>query len=65
MSAQNRPYAVTDIITNLHGTIGKTMAVRVLTSLAENGSLIAKTYNKTVIYVIKQVRFKMYIETKV
>lgn len=54
MSSQNRPYAVTDIITNLHGVVGKTMAVRVLTSLSEQNLLVAKTYGKTIIYVIKQ-----------
>lgn len=55
MMAQNRPYAVTDIITNLHGIVGKTLAIKVLAGLAEEGSLLAKTYGKSIIYVVKQV----------
>lgn len=55
MKNQNRPYAVTDIITNLHGAVGKTLAIKVLAKLAEEDKLMAKTFGKTIIYVIKQV----------
>lgn len=51
---QNRPYAVTDIITNLHGVIGKTLAIKVLAGLVEENKLLAKTYGKTIVYVVKQ-----------
>lgn len=55
MIAQNRPYAVTDIVSNLHGVIGKTLAIKALANLAEEQNLLAKTYGKTIIYVAKQV----------
>ncbi|VVT50566.1 uncharacterized protein SAPINGB_P002806 [Magnusiomyces paraingens] len=59
MSMQNRPYAVTDIITNLHGVIGKTLAIKVLAGLVEENKLLAKTYGKTIVYVVKQGKIKI------
>lgn len=53
---QNRPYSVTDIVTNLHNSMSKVVATKALVQLEATGAILAKTYAKSVIYVIKQVR---------
>jgi len=44
-----------DVFNNLHGKVGKTNLVKVLTSLCNSGDIVQKTYAKSQIYVAKQV----------
>lgn len=55
LTKQNRPYSVTDIVTNLHNSMSKVVATKALVQLETAGSILAKTYGKSAIYVIKQV----------
>lgn len=55
LAKQNRPYSVTDIMTNLHNSISKPVTLKALAKLEASGAVTAKTYSKSVIYVIKQV----------
>lgn len=43
-----------DIFNNLHGAVGKTAVVKVLTSLSEKGEITAKAYGKQWVYVARQ-----------
>ena len=68
LRTQNRPYSASknwivsfvflnilvDIFNNLHGAIGKTAVVKVLTSLFERGEIHAKAYGKQWVYVARQ-----------
>lgn len=54
LEAQNRPYSATDIFNNLHGQVGKTLLVKILTDLVEKGLVNQKAYGKQVVYVIPQ-----------
>ncbi|KAF9975089.1 PSMC3 interacting protein [Actinomortierella ambigua] len=44
----------TEIVSNLHNTIGKAEAQKALTSLVENGKVITKLYGKQAIYCVNQ-----------
>ena len=50
-----------DVYNNLHGTVGKTAVIKILTALSEQGSLLAKTYGKQIVYVAKQVMLTLCI----
>lgn len=54
MKRQNRPYNVTDLVTNFHNTIGKTVLAKILEKLVKEGALVEKTYGKQTIYVANQ-----------
>ncbi|KAK3823625.1 MAG: Tat binding protein 1-interacting protein-domain-containing protein [Linnemannia gamsii] len=54
MSKQNRPYSVTDIITNLHAAVTKAECQRAVNSLVDKELLISKTFGKQTIYVVRQ-----------
>jgi 26S proteasome regulatory subunit (ATPase 3-interacting protein) len=54
LTKQNRPYSAVDVFNNLHGAVGKTACVRVLTSLAEKGQIHQKTYGKQSVFVARQ-----------
>ena len=43
-----------DIFNNLHGAVGKTAVVKILTNLAERGEISAKAYGKQWVYVARQ-----------
>lgn len=45
---------VVDIFNNLHGAVGKTAVVKILTSLSERGEITAKAYGKQWVYVSRQ-----------
>ena len=47
-------YFIVDIFNNLHGAVGKTAVVKVLTSLSERGEITAKAYGKQMVYVARQ-----------
>lgn len=47
-------FDIVDIFNNLHGAVGKTAVVKVLTSLAESGQISAKAYGKQWVYVARQ-----------
>lgn len=51
---QNRPYGVTDLITNLHNSLSKPVTTKALAQLEAEGKVTCKTYSKSQIYVIKQ-----------
>lgn len=53
----NRPYGLTDLITNLHNAVSKPTAVKALTQLEATGAITSKTYGKSVIYVVTQKLF--------
>lgn len=50
----NRPYGLTDLITNLHNSVSKAVATKALTQLEASGAITSKTYGKSIIYVIAQ-----------
>lgn len=50
----NRPYGLTDLITNLHNSVSKAVATKALTQLEASGAITSKTYGKSIIYVITQ-----------
>ncbi|KAJ3252859.1 PSMC3 interacting protein [Chytriomyces hyalinus] len=52
--AQNRPYSPLDVFTNLLQKYGKTQVGKVLTQLAEDKQITAKTFGKSVIYFPNQ-----------
>ncbi|KAF9154606.1 PSMC3 interacting protein [Linnemannia schmuckeri] len=54
MSKQNRPYSVTDIVSNLHAAVTKTECQRAVNSLVEKELLTSKTFGKQTIYVVRQ-----------
>ncbi|KAI9297284.1 TBPIP-domain-containing protein [Neoconidiobolus thromboides FSU 785] len=54
MKLQNRPYGINDIVNNLADKISKATIQKAIAKLALEDKLISKTYNKTVIYCIKQ-----------
>ena len=54
LKKQNRPYSAMDIFNNLHGSVGKTQIVKVLTNLQEKNEITCKNYGKQQVYVIKQ-----------
>ncbi|KAF9132201.1 PSMC3 interacting protein [Mortierella sp. 14UC] len=54
MSKQNRPYSVTDIVTNLHAAVTKTECQRAVNSLVDKELLTSKTFGKQTIYVVRQ-----------
>lgn len=43
-----------DIFNNLHGAVGKTAVVKVLTNLSERGEISSKAYGKQFVYVARQ-----------
>lgn len=45
---------VVDIFNNLHGAVGKTAVVKILTGLFERGEIHAKAYGKQWVYVARQ-----------
>jgi hypothetical protein len=47
LQAQNRPYSAIDVFNNLHGEVGKSQVVKVLTTMAEEGLIIEKVLGKT------------------
>ncbi|KAF8924322.1 Tat binding protein 1-interacting protein-domain-containing protein [Dissophora ornata] len=54
LTKQNRPYSVTDVISNLHASISKTECQRVVNALVEKELLTTKLYGKQAIYVVRQ-----------
>ncbi|KAF7298111.1 TBPIP domain-containing protein [Mycena chlorophos] len=54
MQKMNRPYGAADLAANLKGAIPKTQAAKILTALAEKGSLVSKAYGKSNFYVVNQ-----------
>ncbi|KAG0083858.1 hypothetical protein BGZ93_009059 [Podila epicladia] len=51
---QNRPYSVTDIVSNLHNEVSKTDCQKIANSLVEKELVTAKLYGKQAIYVVRQ-----------
>jgi 26S proteasome regulatory subunit (ATPase 3-interacting protein) len=51
---QNRPYSAIDVFNNLHGAVGKTACVRVLSSLSERNLIHQKVYGKQSVFVARQ-----------
>ncbi|QLG71514.1 hypothetical protein HG535_0B05570 [Zygotorulaspora mrakii] len=52
--AQYRPFAINDIIQNLHNKVSKTGAQKALESLEAQERIITKTFGKVVIYACKE-----------
>ncbi|KAL3426119.1 hypothetical protein PVAG01_02910 [Phlyctema vagabunda] len=50
LTQQNRPYNGTDIITNLHGKVKKTLADKLLQEMAANGQIMGKHTGKSWIF---------------
>jgi len=50
MQNWNRPYSVQVLYDNLHGTVGKTQAQKLLQQLADKGNLTCKEFGKQKIY---------------
>ena len=54
MTKQNRPYNAIQLFQNLHGEVGETEAVKVLTALTESGQLQEKAFGKQKVYWVNQ-----------
>ncbi|KAF9183743.1 hypothetical protein BGZ51_006495 [Haplosporangium sp. Z 767] len=54
LTKQNRPYSITDIVTNLHSAVTKSECQRVVNALVERDLVTTKLYGKQAIYVIRQ-----------
>ncbi|KAI9572367.1 TBPIP-domain-containing protein [Boletus coccyginus] len=54
MKKMNRPFGAVDISANLKGAVPKATTAKILTSLAEKGAIVQKTYGKTNFYVANQ-----------
>ncbi|KAJ3293367.1 PSMC3 interacting protein [Rhizoclosmatium sp. JEL0117] len=54
MIAQNRPYNSTDVFTNLHSKIGKTLVGKILDKLVEEKEITGKAFGKTMVYFANQ-----------
>ncbi|KAI8898041.1 Tat binding protein 1-interacting protein-domain-containing protein [Globomyces pollinis-pini] len=50
LSAQNRPYNVTDILNNLKGKVSKANIQKILNEAVESNKIVVKTYGKQMIY---------------
>ncbi len=50
----NRPYSAIDVFNNLKEKIPKTLVVKLLNSLVENGKITGKLYGKQWVYVSRQ-----------
>lgn len=48
--SQYKPFAINDIVQNLHNKVGKTAAVKALENLAAAGRITTKSFGKIVIY---------------
>ncbi|KAK8813227.1 hypothetical protein WA158_002819 [Blastocystis sp. Blastoise] len=57
INEQNKPFSSTIVYENLHRTVKKAHAVRVLAQLAQDGKIIEKEYGKTKIYYADQNQF--------
>ncbi|KAF9990023.1 hypothetical protein BGZ75_004011 [Mortierella antarctica] len=51
---QNRPYSITDIVSNLHAAVSKTECQRVVNALVDKDLVTMKLYGKQAIYVARQ-----------
>ncbi|KAF9944618.1 hypothetical protein BGZ72_002170 [Mortierella alpina] len=51
---QNRPYSISDIVSNLHAAVSKTECQRVLNALVDKDLVTMKLYGKQAIYVARQ-----------
>lgn len=54
MKTQNRPYSVSDIVTNLHNEHTKTAVQKAMDQLVTDGKLFEKVYGKQKIYCVAQ-----------
>ncbi|KAG0001418.1 hypothetical protein BGZ65_003506 [Modicella reniformis] len=54
LTKQNRPYSVTDIVSNLHAAVSKAECQRIMNALVEKDLVTAKLYGKQAIYVVRQ-----------
>lgn len=52
--SQYKPFAINDIVQNLHNKVGKTAAVKALENLASAGRITTKSFGKIVIYACKE-----------
>ncbi|CAH1789071.1 unnamed protein product [Owenia fusiformis] len=57
LTKQNRPYSAIDVYNNLHKVYGKTVVVKVLESLAQEGKIREKLNGKQKAYVVDQSQF--------
>lgn len=48
--SQYKPFAINDIIQNLHNQVGRTQALKSLESLAQQGRIKTRTFGKIIIY---------------
>lgn len=54
LKKKNRPFNSTDLFNNLHGAVGKSQLVKILTSLVQDKQINGKTYGKSLVYVASQ-----------
>ncbi|KGK38026.1 hypothetical protein JL09_g2797 [Pichia kudriavzevii] len=63
MEKEYRPYAVTDLIGNLHNAITKALIIRLLDELVDKGTLIVKKYGKSSFYCYSELQVNEDMET--
>jgi polyhydroxyalkanoate synthesis regulator phasin len=56
LRAQNRPFALNQIVDNLQGSVKKSVAQRAIEDLVKDGAVTCKEFGKSVIYLIKQAQ---------
>ncbi|CAB4256750.1 similar to Saccharomyces cerevisiae YGL033W HOP2 Meiosis-specific protein that localizes to chromosomes [Maudiozyma barnettii] len=55
LCSQRKPFAINDIVQNLHGKITKNDTVKILEELVQDDKIILKTFGKILIYSSKDV----------
>lgn len=57
--SQYKPFAINDIVQNLHNKVAKTAAVKALESLASAGRITTKSFGKIVIYACNEKELEL------
>lgn len=55
LEKEYRPYAVTDLVLNLHNQISKVNMVKLLDELTAEGEILSKTYGKSTYYCYRMM----------
>lgn len=57
--SQYKPFAINDIVQNLHNKVAKTVAIKALESLSNSGKITTKSFGKVVIYACNEQKLSL------
>lgn len=63
MKKEYRPYAVTDLVLNLHNRINKAMMTKLLDDMVDEGVLIVKRYGKMSFYCYRELKNEVNVDS--